>query len=90
MTIHLRPEDEQLLQKQLDRGVFTSVDDVIHRALETLNADEDWLQQNREEISAKIETGLAQLEQGQGLTPEAAMARLKTKQAEWRSEYRRG
>jgi Arc/MetJ-type ribon-helix-helix transcriptional regulator len=44
MRIDLKPEDENLVQKRLQSGVFASVEDVIHRALESLDAEGDWLQ----------------------------------------------
>ena len=90
MTINLEPEDEELIQKRLQTGVFGSPREVIHRALESLDAEESWLQENREAINEKIERGLAQFEHGEGLTPEESLAQLETKKAVWRAEQRRG
>ena len=90
MTIHLTPEDEQLIQKRLESGVFSSAEEVIHHALESLDADEGWLQQNRAAINEKIERGFAQFERGEGLTSEESLAQLETKKAAWRAQQRRG
>jgi antitoxin ParD1/3/4 len=88
MTINLKPEDEQLVQKRLKSGVFASAEDVIHRALESLDAEEDWLQENRAAINDKIERGLAQLERGEGLTREESQLLLEAKKTVWRAEHR--
>jgi Arc/MetJ-type ribon-helix-helix transcriptional regulator len=45
MTIDLEPEDEKLIRKRLQTGVFGSPREVIHRALESLDAKESWLQE---------------------------------------------
>ncbi len=89
MTINLRPEDERLIQKQLQSGVFASAEEVIHRALESLEADENWLQENRKTIDEKIERGFAQFERGEGLTSAESRARLETKKSLWRADQRR-
>ena len=90
MTINLTPEDENLVQKRLRTGVFSSAEEVIHRALEAQEAEEDWLQQNRASVNEKIERGLAQFERGEGLTGETARERLEAKKTAWRAEQRGG
>ena len=87
MTINLRPEDEQIIQKRLQSGNFGSAEEVIHRALESLDAEDEWLQENRVAIEEKIERGLAQLERGEGLSPEESRARLEARKAAWRREH---
>ena len=37
MTVELRPETEQLVLKELERGQFHSVDEVIHHAIRALH-----------------------------------------------------
>lgn len=90
MTINLEPEDEKLVQKRLQTGVFGSPREVIHRALESLDAEESWLQENRGAINEKIERGLAEFERGEGLTPEESLAQLEAKKVAWRTEQQRG
>ena len=90
MTINLKPEDEKLIEKRLQTGLFVSPEEVIHRALESLDAQEEWLHDNREAINEKIERGLAQFDRGEGLTPEDSLARLEAKKSAWREEQRRG
>ena len=52
MKIELKPEDEELIQKRLQSGVFQTIDEIIHDALNSQDAEEDWLQENREAINA--------------------------------------
>ena len=86
MTINLEPEDERLIEKRMQTGAFGSPQEVIHRALESLDAQESWLQENRGAINEKIERGLAQFERGEGLTPEESLAQLDAKKAAWRAD----
>lgn len=88
MTIDLNPEDEQYIQQRLQSGAFASAEDVIHRALQSLNSEEDWLRENKEAIGEQIERAFAQFERGEGLTPEESLARLETKKAAWRTQRR--
>lgn len=90
MTVNLRPEDEKLIQKQLNSGVFRSPEEVIHRALESLEAEETWLQENQGAIHNQIERGFAQFERGEGLTKEDSSSLLEAKKAAWRTNQRRG
>jgi putative addiction module CopG family antidote len=90
MIINLTPEDEKLIQKRLRTGVFSSAEEVIHRALEAQEAEEHWLHQNKASIDEKIERGLAQFERGEGLTNDAARERLEAKKTAWRAERRGG
>jgi antitoxin ParD1/3/4 len=90
MTITLKPEDEQLIQKRLQTGAFTSAEEVVHRPLESLEAEDEWIRQNRQAIEGKIDRAFDQFERGEGLTAEESLARLEAKKAAWRSEQRRG
>jgi len=86
MTIDLEPEDEKLIQKRLQTGVYGSPREVIHRALESLDAEESWLQESKGAINEKIERGIAQFERGEGLTPEESLAQLDAKKVAWRAD----
>jgi len=90
MTIKLKPEDEQLIQKRLQSGAFASAEEVVHDALESLDAEDEWARQNRQAIQDKIDRAFDQFERCEGLTAEESLARLEAKKAAWRSEQRRG
>ena len=67
MTIRLKPEQEHRIAEALRSGAYNSADDVIDRALEVLHEQDEWLTTNRQAIDAKIRTGIAELERGEGI-----------------------
>jgi antitoxin ParD1/3/4 len=84
MTIEInRPEIEALIQQRLHSGAFETVEDVLFDALEIQREREAWLQENKEAIDAKIERGLAQLDQGEGLPGDRLRERLAADRAAW-------
>jgi putative addiction module CopG family antidote len=89
MKIELNPDDEQLIQKRLQSGAFHTIDEVIHDALTSQDAEENWLQENREAIHTKISRGLAQLESGEKISGDLARARLQERKAAWLAERKR-
>jgi putative addiction module CopG family antidote len=88
MTVQLRPEDEQLVQKRLQSGAFSNLDEVIHRALQTQDAEESWLAFEKEAIEGKIARGLAELESGQGLSEDQLKTRMQAAKEIWLAEHR--
>jgi Arc/MetJ-type ribon-helix-helix transcriptional regulator len=83
MTIQLTVEDEKLIKKRLQSGVFRSVAEVIHDALASQDAETEWLAENKDAINEKIARGIAQLDGGEGVSGEAARARLQQRKADW-------
>jgi antitoxin ParD1/3/4 len=84
MTIQInRPEIEALIQERLHSGAFESVEDVLFDALEIQREREAWLQENKTEINAKIERGLAQLDRGEGIPGDQLRKRLAAHRAAW-------
>jgi Arc/MetJ-type ribon-helix-helix transcriptional regulator len=76
MTITLKPEDQELIRKRLVDGAFQSAEEIIHRALETLDAQEAWVRGNRDAISEKIDRAHAEFERGEGIPGDEAKKRL--------------
>lgn len=90
MTIQInRPEIEALIQQRLHSGGFDSVEDVLFDALEMQRERETWLQENKEDINAKIERGLAQLDRGEGIPGEQLRKRLTDDKATWLADRSR-
>ena len=83
MIIELSPEDEALIRKLQDSGAFSNVQEIIHCALETLEAGETWLLQSAGIINNKIARGLAELDRAEGISGEQSRARLQKKKAAW-------
>ncbi len=77
MAIQLRPELEELVRKDVQRGLYGSVDEFLEQAVTQLHEQEMWLLENRTEITARIEEGWAAAERGE-ITD---AAQVKTKDA---------
>jgi len=76
MEIRLRPELENLIKQDVERGPYQTVDEFVERAVSMLHEQETWLAQNRSEIARKIEEGYAAAERGELLDPAEVRAKL--------------
>jgi hypothetical protein len=81
MNIEIRDAAlEARIQKQLQTTDSGTVEEVLHRLLETQEEQDRWLQENRDTIKAKIRRGIDQLGRGEGIPEdqlEAYLAKLK-------------
>jgi antitoxin ParD1/3/4 len=77
MSITLKPEQEKLIQQQLDLGRFKSADEVLERALELLNEQySDEYQNWIEDVRLKVDEAKAEAERGDVVPLDAVMNRL--------------
>jgi putative addiction module CopG family antidote len=76
MELNIPPDLEAFVQKRLATGAFANVEDVIRRALETLEAEERWTDEERRALDEKIDRALAQVADGQVYGPEGARRKL--------------
>jgi Arc/MetJ-type ribon-helix-helix transcriptional regulator len=65
-----------LVQKRLATGTFANAEDVIRRALETLDAEESWSDEERRALDDKIDQALKQAAAGRVSGPEEARRKL--------------
>jgi putative addiction module CopG family antidote len=86
MTIHLKPELEALIQQDVKRGPYQSVDEFVQQAVQMLHEQEQWLAENRSEIACKIEAGYASAERGDMLDAEQVRARINEHKQAWREQ----
>jgi antitoxin ParD1/3/4 len=89
MTIHLKPELEQLIQKDVQRGPYQSVDEFVECAVQMLHEQEEWLSANRAEISAKIEEGYAAAQRGDLIDAEQVREQMAEKKRAWLADHKR-
>ena len=68
MTIRFGPKMEALIQKDVERGAYKSVDEFVAQAVRMLHEQEQWLADNRSGIGAKIDHGFAQAQRGNSWT----------------------
>src|SRR5208283_1642249 len=72
MQVNVPPDLEALVQKRLATGAFANADEVIRRALETLEAEESWTEDERRALDEKIDRALEQVAAGRVFGPEEA------------------
>jgi antitoxin ParD1/3/4 len=75
MNIILKPEQEQFVQKQLAKGQYSTVDELIGAAF-TLLSDQE---QRLEELRQQIAVGTEQIQQGKVVDGESVFDRLQEK-----------
>jgi antitoxin ParD1/3/4 len=78
MNLLLKPEHQKLIEAQLSTGRYTNPDEIIAEALELLNK-RDQYQEWSEEIGRKIDIAAQQLDRGEGIDGESAIAQLRRK-----------
>jgi putative addiction module CopG family antidote len=83
MTINLKPELERLIQKDIERGAYRSIEEFVERAIQMLHDEEDLLWESRDAIHEEIGRGLAELGLGEGISGDESRARLQEKKANW-------
>jgi antitoxin ParD1/3/4 len=77
MSITLKPEQEKLIQQQLDLGRFKSADEVLERALELLNEQyNDEYQNWIEDVRLKVDEAKAEAERGDVIPLDIVMNRF--------------
>ncbi|MCT7971654.1 ribbon-helix-helix domain-containing protein [Laspinema olomoucense] len=86
MTISLNPEQEQFIKQKLNSGKYATVDEILTEAFRLLGERDrqydDWVKTTQ----AKLETGLAQLDKGEGIDGKVVMTQLREKSRTLREE----
>jgi antitoxin ParD1/3/4 len=83
MTIHVSPEIEALIQRDVQRGLYESADEFVERAVQMLHEQEEWLVENRSEISAMIEEGYASAQRGEMIEADQVRANMENRKRAW-------
>ncbi len=76
MEIRLRPELEELVKQDVQRGPYQTVAEFVEQAVSMLHEQEAWLAANRGEIEAKINEGYAAARRGELIEADEARSRL--------------
>jgi antitoxin ParD1/3/4 len=84
--VELKPEIEALIQKRLQTGAFSSAEEVIERALEYLNVEEEWLADNRAEIARQIEEGWDEAQRGELTDGETVRTEMQQFKENWKKQ----
>jgi len=84
----VKPELEALIQKDVDRGHYQSIDEFVERAVQMLHEEEALLAIDSQAIQEKIERAFGEFGRGEGFTPEESRARLQDKKVAWLKQQR--
>lgn len=84
MQLNVPPDLATLIKKRLESGVYTSVEDVLRRALEAQDAEESWTEDERRALAGHIEEGYLQAERGELAEGEQARSEIQTMKENWR------
>ena len=76
MNIALKPEQEQFIQSQIDRGRFKSADEAVSQAFKLLENQEREYQSWVEDTRQKVEVAVAELDRGEGVELDLVIDRL--------------
>jgi antitoxin ParD1/3/4 len=88
MQLNVPPDLETLINKRLSGGGYTSIEDVLRRALEAQDAEESWTEEERRALSAHIEEGYQQAERGELIDGEQVRREIQVMKDDWRLSKR--
>lgn len=86
MQLNVPPDLETLINKRLSSGAYESVEDVLRRALEAQDAEQNWTDEERRALSAHIEEGYLQAERGELVDSAHARREIQTMKDNWRRD----
>ncbi len=89
MQFNLPPDIETLINKRLSSGGYSSIEDVLRRALEAQDAEESWTDEERRALSAHIEEGYLQAERGEIIDGTQAAREIQAMKDDWRQQRSR-
>jgi putative addiction module CopG family antidote len=88
MNINLRPELEELVKQDVQRGPYQTVDEFVEHAISQLHEQEAWLAEHGSDIRAKIEQGYAAARRGELIGSDQVRSGLDERKRAWLAEKR--
>ncbi|HLK05799.1 MAG TPA: hypothetical protein VKT53_15280 [Candidatus Acidoferrum sp.] len=86
MKIQLKQELEELIQRDVQRGPYQSVEEYLERAVTMLHEQESWFAEHGSEIAAKIEVGFAAAQRGELVDAESVRTEMDRRKQAWINE----
>jgi len=83
MTIHLRPELEELIRQDVQRGAYETIDEFVEQAVSLLHEQETWMAEHKAEIATKIAAGYTAAQRGELIGSDHARSLLDEKKRAW-------
>ena len=84
MNVSLTPELEKLVTQKVESGLYQSASEVVREGLRLLDDHDRLRELHFAETRKKIQTGLEELDRGEGIRGSQVQALLKQKSAEHR------
>jgi Arc/MetJ-type ribon-helix-helix transcriptional regulator len=88
VKIHLRPELEEMIERDVQRGPCQTVDEFAEHAISLLHEQEAWLAERGTEIRARIERGYAAAQRGESIDSDQVRFRPDERKPAWLAEKR--
>jgi len=88
MDIHLRPELEEQIRQDIQRGPYQTIDEFVERAVTLLHEQEAWLATHRNEIAGKIEEGWNAAVRGELAGDKEVQAHMQERKRAWSEQQR--
>ena len=86
MKINLRPELEELIRQDVQRGPYQSVDEFVEHAVSMLHEQEAWLAERSAKIRGKIQQGYDAAQRGELIDSDQARSTLEARKRAWLTE----
>ncbi len=83
MKINLRPELEELIRQDVQRGPYQTVDEFVEHAVSMLHEQEVWFAEHSAEIKEEIQQGYDAAQRGELIDPDQARLTLEKRKREW-------
>lgn len=88
MNVSLTPELEKLVARKVQSGLYQSASEVIREGLRLLENQDRRRETQLGEVRKKIQTGLDQLDRGEGLPGDQVYEEMKRKSSQFRKTGR--
>lgn len=88
MELNLPSDIEALIKKRLSSGAYSSAEEVLRRALEAQDAEENWTDEERKALAAHLEEGYSQAQRGDLIDGAEARRQLQAMKDQWRQSGR--
>ena len=89
MQLNVPPDLETLIKKRLSTGGYTSIEDVLRRALKAQDAEESWTDEERQTLSSHIEEGYLQAVRGDIIDGGQVRREIQEMKEKWAHEQSR-
>jgi putative addiction module CopG family antidote len=86
MKIHLRPELEEMIKQDVQRGAYQTMDEYVEHAVSLLHEQETWLAEHSSEIREKIEQGYAAAKRGELIDSSQVRSQMDERKRAWLDE----